>query len=142
MKLAAGVRLSLFDALIARAACQRDHGASAGGVLPDLADRVEHVSPSVVNISTVPADAPATSPTSADPGVDGSDADSLKDTPDWFKRFLQQHPDPSAGDDDGGDDSDSDGPATLPPGPQSLGSGLVLWTEDRKSNAAEHQSLN
>src|SRR3546814_10045602 len=81
MKLAAGLRLSLFCALIALAACQRDHGASAGGVLPDFADLVEHVSPSVVNISTVPADAPATSPTSADPGVDGSDADSLKDTP-------------------------------------------------------------
>src|SRR3546814_17645262 len=78
------------------AACQRDHGASAGGVLPDFADLVEHVSPSVVNISTVPADAPATSPTSADPGVDGSDADSLKELPDWFKRFLQQPPDPSA----------------------------------------------
>src|SRR3546814_19562076 len=126
MKLAAGVRLSLFDALIARAACQRDHGASAGGVLPDLADRVEHVSPSVVNISTVPADAPATSTTSADPGVDGSDADSLKDMPDWFKSFMQQHPDPSAGDDDCGDDSDSDGPAALQPATQTLGHGIVV----------------
>src|SRR3546814_14400056 len=109
MKLAAGLRLSLFCALIALAACQRDHGASAGGVLPDFADLVEHVSPSVVNISTVPADAPATSPTSADPGVDGSDADSLKDMPDWFKRFLQPPPEPTAGNAAWGAERDSGG---------------------------------
>src|SRR3546814_9942835 len=38
IKLAAGLRLSLFCALIALAACQRDPGASAGGVLPDFAE--------------------------------------------------------------------------------------------------------
>lgn len=133
MKLAAVLRLSLLCALLSVAACQRDHGASVGGVLPDFADLVEQVSPSVVNISTVPADAPATSPASADSGAGGADGDddSLKDTPEWFKRFLQQHPDDSSGGDDadGDDGTDSDGPATLPPGPQSLGSGFVLWSD-------------
>ena len=128
MKLAAVLRLSLFCALLTVAGCQRDRGVSGGGVLPDFADLVEQVSPSVVNISTVPADAPVDPQQAAADGSGAdSDADALKNAPEWFKRFLQQHPDESGGDDDDG--TDSDGPATLPPGPQSLGSGFVLWSD-------------
>ncbi|NGY04441.1 Do family serine endopeptidase [Solimonas terrae] len=133
MKLAAVLRLFLLCALLSVAACQRGHGASAAAVLPDFADLVEQVSPSVVNISTVPADVPV-DPQQAAAGSGGdadgdSDADTLKNAPEWFKRFLQQHPDESSGDGNDDDGTDSDGPATLPPGPQSLGSGFVLWSD-------------
>jgi serine protease Do len=86
--------------------------------LPNFADLVERVSPSVVNISAVvPADALA----------EDDIARGDQQSPDWLKRFLDQPP--------GVDGSSSGGtPATPPRGvpgdeadePQSLGSGFIL----------------
>ncbi|WP_020650152.1 Do family serine endopeptidase [Solimonas variicoloris] len=118
MKLAAVLRLSLALAVMAVAACQRDAGQPPAGAYPDFADLVERVSPSVVNISTVPADVPQEQ-ARADARAD-SDADALKNAPEWFKRFLEEHPEEAPAPDDNAD---------LPPGPQSLGSGFVLWSD-------------
>lgn len=122
MKLAAVLRLFLLSALLSISACHRDRVAQADGGLPDFADLVERVSPSVVNISTVPADAPAPEQQQA---RDDADADALKSAPEWFKRFLEEHPDETP--DHGG--AEGEGSADLPPGPQSLGSGFVLWSD-------------
>lgn len=87
---------------------------------PDLSDMVEKASPSVVNISTVAADAEAS-----------GDVPALDDrTPEWFKRFLEEHgqdalPGPSPEDELPEDEPDS-GP---PDEAQSLGSGFVLWED-------------
>ncbi|WP_028080744.1 Do family serine endopeptidase [Solimonas soli] len=121
MKLAAVLRLSLVCALTVLAACKREDGAAPMTGYPDFADLVERVSPSVVNISTVPADLPQEQ-ARADTSADNDDA--LKSAPEWFKRFLEEHPEESPG--NGEDGSDGDG---LPPGPQSLGSGFILWDD-------------
>ncbi|MGH8445147.1 MAG: Do family serine endopeptidase, partial [Solimonas sp.] len=120
MKLAAVLRLSLVCAVLAVAACKRDGATPAAGTYPDFADLVERVSPSVVNISTVPADVPQEQ-ARADARADG-DADALKNAPEWFKRFLEEHPDEAPNGDGGNDGGDA-----MPPGPQSLGSGFILW---------------
>jgi serine protease Do len=87
--------------------------------LPNFADLVERVSPSVVNISAVvPADALA----------EDDIARGDQQSPDWLKRFLDQPPGVDGGSSGGG------APATPPRGgpgdevdePQSLGSGFIL----------------
>jgi serine protease Do len=89
--------------------------------LPDFADLVEEVSPSVVNISTIPVETSA----AAEPGAGGDeDAAAVPDNlPEWMKRFLEQHapnglaPPPA----EEGDEA--------PEEQQSLGSGFVLWKD-------------
>ena len=117
MKPAAPTRLFLAACLVlACSACKRD-GAAGSGAYPDFADLVDRVSPSVVNISTVPAETP---PEQQQARAD-SDAEALRNAPEWFRRFLEEHPEE---DPDSRDDSE-----VLPPGPQSLGSGFVLWQD-------------
>jgi len=118
MKFAAVLRLSLFCAAMALAACNREGGTTPTTGYPDFADLVERVSPSVVNISTVPADLPQES-VRAERSPYGDDT--LRNAPEWFKRFLDEHPDEGAGEDDGAEG--------LVPGPQSLGSGFILWDD-------------
>jgi len=112
MRLAACfLRLTAAAALLSLAACNRG-GAGVGA--PDFADLVEQVSPSVVNISTVVAD-----PTAAEAMNGGaSEQESLEGAPDWFKRFLEEHQ--NAPEEEGG---------TPQEGPQSLGSGFILWKD-------------
>lgn len=119
MKPAAVLRLLLCCAFLTTAACRREPEASVGRY-PDFADLVERVSPSVVNISTVPADPPP----EQEQARSDSDSDALKNAPEWFKRFLEEHPDESQNNDDGDENGDM-----LPPGPQSLGSGFILWDD-------------
>ncbi|MGY2499057.1 hypothetical protein, partial [Klebsiella pneumoniae] len=57
-------------------------GRDAG--LPPFADLVEKVSPSVVNISAVPAD-PETVAAAGEGGA------APRQVPDWLKKFLEQH---------------------------------------------------
>jgi serine protease Do len=112
MRLAARfTRLTAVAVLLCLTACNRG-GQGVGA--PDFADLVEQVSPSVVNISTVVAD-----PTAAEVGAGGAtDQESLEEAPEWFKRFLEEH---QANPEDEG---------TAPPeGPQSLGSGFILWKD-------------
>ena len=118
-------------ALVLAAGCS--HPAPA---LPDFADLVEQVSPSVVNISAV----------SAVPAAEDGDSDDTPQgqVPDWLKKFLDKHgkdkdraapqdPGSSSGGDPGPDggpgDSPGDGPGGGDFGPgneQSLGSGFIL----------------
>ena len=138
MRIAAGVRaVVLFLLLLTLAACgQRSTS------LPNFADLVERVSPSVVNISAVPNDSEEVA---AAPGT-GS-----RPVPDWLKKFLEQHGQDGAapadpgktlppGSDDGSnsapgpDGPDSSGPNGPPgggpdSGEQSLGSGFILWSD-------------
>ncbi|SEQ59903.1 serine protease Do [Solimonas aquatica] len=113
------VRLSwlLLASLMLLAGCHRQ---SAGGVAqyPDFADLVEGVSPSVVNVSTVPTETQQLA--SGDQAHD--DADSLKEAPEWFKRFLQRHGEEEQ-------DTQPETPGDTPDGPQSLGSGFILWED-------------
>lgn len=82
---------------------------------PDLSDVVEKASPSVVNISTVAAEARA-----------AADAPPLDErTPEWFRRFLEEHAPETQP--PGGSEEGPDGPANEDP--QSLGSGFVLWED-------------
>ncbi len=106
------LRLSclLFTVLIA--ACGREAPAVVADGHPDFADLVEQVSPSVVNISTVPADHARRTP--ADPAAD---ADALQEAPEWFRRFFENQPDQGV---------PEEGPLQEP---QSLGSGFVLWKD-------------
>ncbi|HUP90717.1 MAG TPA: DegQ family serine endoprotease [Solimonas sp.] len=88
----------------------------AVGGHPDFADLVERVSPSVVNISTVAADQPG------DDVAQGDEQDALDGAPEWFRRFFEDRH--GAGAEGAPDDQE------LPPGgPQSLGSGFVLWED-------------
>ncbi len=126
MRLVAGLRtVLLIVPLLLAAACGRPTQKS----LPDFADLVEQVSPSVVNISAVSADPEPMASTAPD--------SPRGPMPDWLKKFLEQHgesvkPDDKNGKDgdgnpDGGDNggSDDDGDSAGP-GEQSLGSGFVL----------------
>jgi serine protease Do len=128
MRIAAGLRTALLASPLLLAACG---GSSSHGALPDFADLVERVSPSVVNISALPAD-PEPTETAA-----GS-TDPHGPMPDWLKKFLEQHggsvkpddkgapadstPDPNAG-------SEEDAPDGGSAGEQSLGSGFVLSSD-------------
>ena len=104
-------RLSvLLPLLLVLGACGR--GAPATGGYPDFADLVDQVSPSVVNISTVPADTPRRP---ARPGI--ADPESLQETPEWFRRFFDTPQDDGGIPEEGLQD------------PQSLGSGFVLWED-------------
>lgn len=81
----------------------------------DLADVVERASPSVVNISTVG---------STSGGSDGGDAEvpQIDDqTPDWFRRFLEENTP--------GGRSAPDRGAQVPEAPTSLGTGFILWDD-------------
>lgn len=133
--------LSLLIAAGLPAGCSSERAAG----LPELAELVEKVSPTVVNISAVPVD--AESPAAATPGSDG------RPVPDWLKKFLEEHGDggrggaapgdgasggnadePSAGGDDAQADGDGDGEGfpddgAGPGGEQSLGSGFILWSD-------------
>ncbi|MDP3293349.1 MAG: Do family serine endopeptidase [Nevskia sp.] len=150
MRIVAG-RLSavLFLSLAATSlltACSAEH--SAG--LPELAGLVEKVSPSVVNISAMPAEPEQVA---SRPGSDG------RPVPDWLKKFLDEHGNqtpgssadgavpgtspgtasgdsrsdgesseegPDLGGSDGGPDGGADGDLG---GEQSLGSGFILWAD-------------
>lgn len=88
--------------------------------LPDFADLVEEVSPSVVNISTVPAELPeGEAEAEAPPAVERPLPENL---PDWMRRFLEQQ-----------QQQQGEAPAPedeeLPEDQQSLGSGFVLWQD-------------
>ena len=99
--LAAPLRQLSAASLVVLAACQPRTPASS---LPDFADLVEKASPSVVNISTV--------------AVSGEDVAAGEDTPfnEFFRKYFGDPEEPSAAD-------------PLPPQPQSLGSGFVLWAD-------------
>jgi len=108
----------LLFALLATA-CSRP---SAQGQLPEFADLVEQVSPSVVNISTVPADIAGEEHAAASPPEQQEgEAPARESMPEWMRRFLEQHGEPEPGgaapdDEEYGDE-------------QSLGSGFVLWAD-------------
>jgi len=108
--------------------------------LPNFADLVEQVSPSVVNISAVPVD-------SRVDAAANTGGDSSRQVPDWLRKFLDQHgrddaapkdPDnanpsdpssdaaPSDNDANPQGDAPDDGPQG---GEQSLGSGFILWSD-------------
>ena len=109
---------------------------SAG--LPELAGLVDKVSPSVVNISAMPAE---TEQVASQTGSDG------RPVPDWLKKFLDEHGNQAPGN---GDDGAAPAPGTIPDdsrgeesddgsdfggpdggfgGEQSLGSGFILWSD-------------
>lgn len=100
--------------------------------LPEFADLVDAVSPSVVNISTVSAD--DGSAEAADyapeprPDAQDGDAPTLDKLPGWMKKFLEQHAPESYG----GERAPGEEPGAeqAPPGgEQSLGSGFILWQD-------------
>jgi len=127
MRLAATVlRIGSICTLTLAASCS--HPASS---LPDFADLVEQVSPSVVNISAVSA-----APQGDEPGADDSQGQQV---PEWLKKFLDKHgkdgknatpgdPDGGAGSSSSGGDGQDDGSGgDLGAGnEQSLGSGFIL----------------
>ena len=94
------VRAGLIWLALLCVACSQNSG------LPDFSDLVEQNSPSVVNISAV----------SHEPAEHGATYE--EDTPEWFKRFLDEHPSP-----------EGSSPAEPPPESQPLGSGFVLWED-------------
>lgn len=135
MRIVVGLRaFALATCLVVVAGCG---GSNAG--LPNLADLVDRVSPSVVNISAVPVDnEQVAQSTSTDP----------HQVPDWLKKFLEKHgehgspapgkPGKPGSADPGGDvpgDNGGDAPQDGEPGDgglggeQSLGSGFVLWSD-------------
>src|SRR5882757_1029973 len=108
-------------------------GGRGNGNLPDFADLVQQVSPSVVNISAVPAN--------PEPPEQTSDESPNNKLPDWLRKFLEQHGqgqqppakgDPGAGKTPGDADASPDSPdgADGDDGTQgneqSLGSGFIL----------------
>lgn len=125
MRLVAGLRTALLvSPLLLIASC----GRPSHRALPDFADLVEQVSPSVVNISAVPAD--------PEPAATASADTPHGPMPDWLKKFLEQHGEAAKPDDrsgkGGGDAAPGDGGETEGDAPdggageQSLGSGFVL----------------
>lgn len=98
--------------------------------LPDFADLVEQVSPSVVNISAVVPESESSDEAvsaldrSAPPATTGGD------TPDWLKRFLAEHPgneaQPAPRDGATADDAPEQDQADSP---ESLGSGFILSSD-------------
>jgi serine protease Do len=95
------------------AGCSRsDHG------LPDFSDLVEKNSPSVVNISTVSGEEEVS-------GLSGQDGGADDQSPEWFRRFLEEHAPPGRGGAEEGDQPE----APDVPQPEPLGSGFVLWEE-------------
>ncbi|HUS23374.1 MAG TPA: Do family serine endopeptidase [Candidatus Binatia bacterium] len=97
--------------LLATAAVGCGRGGSAG--VPDFADLVEQVSPSVVNISAVAAARDDRAP------AEGTEAPAEPDSPleDFFRKFFGDRE---------GDSADDQAPINQP---QSLGSGFVLWED-------------
>jgi serine protease Do len=132
MRLAAPVlRIGSICALALAASCSRSSNS-----LPNFADLVERVSPSVVNISAVSA-----TPQGDEPSAE--EGPSQGQVPDWLKKFLEKHgkdgkrgKDATPGDAEGGSSSSgSGGDSALDDGPdadqgpggeQSLGSGFIL----------------
>ncbi|MDB5988396.1 MAG: DegQ family serine endoprotease [Nevskia sp.] len=108
-------------------------GGRGNGNLPDFADLVQQVSPSVVNISAVPAN--------PEPPEQTSDESQNNKLPDWLRKFLEQHGQgqqpPAKGDPgEGKTPGDADASPDSPDGAdgddgtqgneQSLGSGFIL----------------
>ncbi len=128
MRLAATVlRIGSICTLTLAASCS--HPASS---LPDFADLVEQVSPSVVNISAVSA-----APQGDEAGADDSQGQQGQ-VPEWLKKFLDKHGkdgkgavpggDADGSSSSGGGDSQDDGSSgdQGPGNEQSLGSGFIL----------------
>ncbi|ROH85960.1 DegQ family serine endoprotease [Stagnimonas aquatica] len=107
---------SLCVAALLSVACSRT---PAEVRLPDFADLVEEVSPSVVNISTIPAETAAA--TEAEPGAAEGGAPVPDNLPEWMKRFLEQHAPNGL--------PPAEEPEESPEDQQSLGSGFVLWKD-------------
>ncbi len=101
--------------------------------LPAFADLVDAVSGSVVNISTVPVDAVASSAAPEAPTAPDSDQSARENMPDWMKKFLEQHAPEGYGGDaapEGSDQSEGEPGLDEPQGAeQSLGSGFILWDD-------------
>lgn len=135
MRIDTGLRAVVSLSVLLLSAC--GHRESA---LPNFADLVDKVSPSVVNISAIPADP---EPITASP-----DGGSQRQVPDWLKKFLEQHGNAAQpGDQDGSGNPDAAPPpgsespdAPQPPeglpygdgpdsGARSLGSGFILWSD-------------
>ena len=95
--------------------------------LPDFADLVDEVSPSVVNISTVPAEIAEGEPAAPLAG-EGEGPAVPNNLPDWMQRFLEQHA-PNAQGPQFGEDPEGDPGEESPEDQQSLGSGFVLWAD-------------
>ena len=120
--LTARSHLSVLVLALVLVACGRQRAS-----LPDFADLVARVSPSVVNISAIGDDTdpqPAQQAPSTAPG---------DDTPDWLRKYLQHH-DHSKGGSSGGGSSGDDGGADdgEPYGgnqARSLGSGFILSSD-------------
>jgi periplasmic serine protease, Do/DeqQ family len=105
----------------------------SAGTPPDFADLVAKVSPSVVNISAIGDDLPATGSSTSAPDV-GPDSGSSPDTPQWLRKFLDRAPangassaPPASGDGQGDGQGGDDGVG--PDQPQSLGSGFILSSD-------------
>jgi serine protease Do len=125
------LRAAGFASSVALAGC----GGHGNGNLPDFADLVQQVSPSVVNISAVPENPDP-------PDVPGDDAPNDNNKlPDWLKKFLDQNGQgkaPPAKGDPGAEQNpdDASAPTDAPDGAdnddgqqgneQSLGSGFIL----------------
>jgi serine protease Do len=130
MRLAAPVlRIASICALTLAASCSHQDNS-----LPNFADLVERVSPSVVNISAVSTGTPADgqAPEDGQGEIPGQGQ-----VPDWLKKFLEKHgkdgkggaPDAGASSSSGGDaapDDGGDGDQGGSGGEQSLGSGFIL----------------
>ena len=102
--------LALFAATVsALVGCSRaDRG------FPDFSDLVEQNSPSVVNISTVAGEEEVSS-LSPEAGDDQS--------PEWFRRFLEEHAPPGRA-----EEGESEGSPDVPQA-EPLGSGFILWED-------------
>lgn len=142
MRIVAGPSRAVLSLSLAAAVLLAACSAERSAGLPELAGLVEKVSPSVVNISALPAEPEQVA---SGPGSDG------RPVPDWLKKFLDEHGNqapangadgaapgtgPGTSPDDGrGDGEDSDeGPDLGGPdggfgGEQSLGSGFILWAD-------------
>lgn len=112
-------RLFLPIALVTAMTGCEPQGAVVTGGYPDFSDLVDHVSPVVVNISTLPAEPADVAVTPDDPPSDEAfvpPGDPLEETPEWFRRFFEQQPPVED---------------ALPflPEQQSLGSGFILWDD-------------
>ncbi len=121
--LTARSHLSVLALALVLVACGRSRAS-----LPDFADLVARVSPSVVNISAIGDDTdpqPAQQAPSTVPG---------DDTPDWLRKYLQHHDHSKGGSSGGGSSSGDDGGADdgEPYGgnqARSLGSGFILSSD-------------